>query len=82
MENAKKLIRDIEKKKEKWDEMSMFKIKGVKNLSVSDLDTIVLYAETYIKNGSFRGLMRPVGGVLEVLDAYELKEPERGLFGF
>lgn len=42
-------------------------IKGVKNLSRSDLDTIELYAKTIDRQGSYYGLMDPVGGVAEVL---------------
>lgn len=45
-------------------------IKGVKNLSRSDLDTIELYAETIDRQGSYSGLITPVGGVAEVLKKY------------
>lgn len=73
--NANKLIKDINKKKASWNERSQFKIKGVGNLSVSDLDQLELYAQTYISNGgSFTGLMEPFGEIREVLDAYDLKD--------
>lgn len=74
IENAIKLIKDVNKKLEKWDERSNFTVKGVRNLSMSDMDTIVLYAETYIRNGGygFTGLMKPLGGVEKVLSKYGL----------
>jgi len=45
-------------------------IKGVKNLSRSDLDTVELYAQTIEKSGSYFGLMEPRGNVAEVLNKY------------
>lgn len=74
MENAKKLINDINLKLKKWDEKSNFTIKGVKNLSRSDLDTLVLYAQQYIMSGgySFSGLMEPFGDIKKVLSKYDI----------
>ncbi len=74
MEKAKKLIKEIDNKITNWNERSQFTIKGVKNLSRSDLDTIVLYAETFIKFGGngFPGLMKPRGNVEQVLSIYEI----------
>lgn len=78
MSNANTLINDINKKKESWNERSQFKLKGVGNLSVSDLDLLELYAQTYITNGgSFTGLMEPFGEIKEVLDAYGVKDQIR-----
>ena len=75
MRNANKLINDVEKKISNWDERSNFTIKGVKNLSISDLDTLKMYANAYIdSNGfSFDGLMEPLGDIKKVLDAYGIK---------
>lgn len=70
--NAEKLIRDVDKKIMSWDERSSFTIKGVKNLSYSDMETFILYAETYLRYGSVDSLMRPFGGVGEVLEKYGL----------
>lgn len=73
--NAEKLIKDIDKKIRNWDERSQFKIKGVSNLSRADLDQMKLYAEFFIRNGgSFSGLMKPMGSLKEVLDAYGITE--------
>lgn len=80
MSNVEKLKRDINKKFANWNERSSFTMKGVKNLSVADLDSIILYAEQYEKCGSFRGLMQPRGGVKAVLDAYDIKDNSSSLF--
>ena len=72
MSIAEKIIRDIDNKIDNWNERSMFTIKGVKNLSMADLDTIKLYAQTYARYESFDGLMQPRGSVKEVLQAYGL----------
>lgn len=75
IKSANKLIKDIQSKRNSWDERSQFTIKGVRNLSPADLDQIQLYAETYINSGGsgFPGLMNPFGEVGEVLDSYGLK---------
>jgi hypothetical protein len=73
MNNAEKLIKEIERKKEKWNERSQFTFKKVGNLSMSDLDTIKIYAETFNRTGRFEGLMKPIGGVKEVLSMYGIE---------
>lgn len=73
MKKAHELIQEIEKKRKNWDERSQFKIKGVGNLSCSDLDTIELYAETYLQSGNLSALMRPLGGIAQVLKAYGIE---------
>ena len=72
MKSARKLVSDIERKIEKWDEYSCFQINGVKNLSMADMDTLLLYANTHLANGSFYGLMKPLGSIAEVLRTYNL----------
>lgn len=69
---ANQLLKTIQTKVENWDERSQFKIAGVGNLSISDLETIKLYVEEYIQSGgtSFGSLMDPMGEVKEVLDHY------------
>ena len=76
---TKKLLKEIEKLRAKWDERSQFKIKGIKNLSPADLDTIELYVEYAEKNSStgmplFHGLMKPRGDIKKVLDLYNITE--------
>jgi len=72
VKNAQKLLNDIEKKIRNWNERSMFTLKGVKNLSMSDLDTLELYATTFIRTGGFYGLMEPRGAIAEVLTKYNI----------
>jgi len=48
-------------------------IKGIKNLSVSDLDTIMLYIEMMLEQGNINGLMKPRGAVAEVFGKYNIE---------
>lgn len=71
---AMKLKNDIQKLKNNWNERDQFKLKGVGNLSVADLDQLELYADEYIRNnGSFGTLMSPLGDTKIILDKYNLK---------
>lgn len=70
--NIQKLKSDVKKKLDNWNERSNFTLKGVKNLSRSDLDTIELYADTIERQGNYNGLMKPLGAVAQVLQAYNI----------
>lgn len=72
--DAERLLEVIDLKLASWDERSQFKLGGVGNLSRSDLDTLQLYAETYINNGGrgFEGLMKPLGDIRLVLEKHNL----------
>lgn len=72
MSIVEKINQDIEKKIRTWNERSCFTLKGVKNLSKSDLDMILLYAQQTDGYGNFPGFMPPRGGVKDVLTAYGL----------
>ena len=72
MNEAKKLIKEVNTKISRWNERSQFKMAGVSNLSRSDMDTIILYAETYLKYGSTNSLMEQRGDVGKVLRHYGL----------
>lgn len=70
---ANKLLADIDKKLCSWNERSCFTLKGVKNLSVSDMETLALYAETIGRQGTYEGhLMQPFGNIEKVLSKYNL----------
>lgn len=71
---AKKLIADVQKKIDNWNERSQFTLKGVGNLSKCDMDTLVFYSEWLIKNNGygFDGLMEPRGSIREVFEKYEM----------
>lgn len=74
MSNSEKLTKIIQKKLDNWNERSSFTIKGVKNLSRSDLETILLYVKAYEKSGEvdFGGLVYPRGYLNQVLQGYEI----------
>lgn len=75
MKNAEKLLTDVRKKLNSKQDARTVTLKGVKNLSVSDLETLELYAQTIIRNGRYTGiLMKPLGGVGEVMAKYNLIE--------
>jgi len=72
--SVQKLRKDIQKARNSWDERSNFTLKGVRNLSPSDLDTLEMYLDTYESNGgNFSGLMDPLGEIKDVLDKYGIK---------
>ena len=48
-------------------ECRSFKYKGAR-LSKTDASTIILYLNRYVANGSFCGLMDPMGDIKTVLD--------------
>lgn len=68
---AKRLIETCEREIFK-SEYNLFTIRGVENLSRSDVDTIMLYCEYYIKNKTIGGLMPPRGGIAEVLKKIDI----------
>ena len=75
IQKANKLIQEVNAKLMQV-EHNVGTFKGIKNLSVSDLDSIVMYAEKYIENGGtgFSGMIQPMGEVKEVLDKCGLVE--------
>lgn len=74
MKKVDKVLQDIDKVLNNWDERSSFKLKGVGNLSKADLSVIELYANQYLETGGFHGLMQPMGHVKEVLDKYGIQD--------
>ena len=75
--NAKKLINDLEKIMQN-SEYRTSKVRGVSNLSRSDLEVAIDYANAYIRSGGhgFSGKMSPRGGVKELLDKYGITKKE------
>ena len=67
IDKAREFLETIERKIDKWNERSCFTVLGVKDLSRSDMDDLILYTEHYIKYGYFMGLREPLGSVAEVL---------------
>lgn len=61
-----RLLKEIQKKRIN-NECRTVTLMGHKNISMSDLDTIELYIETYLREGSVNGLMEQYGPVGEIL---------------
>jgi hypothetical protein len=72
MLNTKKLRADIKSKLNAWDEKSSFTMKGVRNLSRCDMDTLDIMCDIYEQTESLSGYLL-VGGVKEVLKKYGLE---------
>ena len=47
-DKARKFLAMLERKIDNWDERSCFTVCGVKNLSRSDMDDLILYTEHFI----------------------------------
>ena len=74
MRNVEKLLKTINNKIARWNEEDTFAIRGVKNLSLNDLETIAIYANEYLRSGgkNFGSLIYPVGYVGDVLEEYDI----------
>lgn len=69
------LRKDIQKKLDKWNERSMFTLKGVKNLSSADIHTLEICCDYCDVYGSLDGLALYFSPeVKQVLKKYELLE--------
>lgn len=66
-DKARKFLAMLERKIDYWDERSYFTVCGVKNLSRSDMDDLILYTEHFIEYGYFMGLCEPLGSIAYVL---------------
>lgn len=69
---AQKVLNDVNKKIEAWNERSCFTLKGVRNLSRSDMDSLIMYAKAVIQYGNYNCYMEPRGEIRNVLEAYGL----------
>ena len=72
-DKARKFLAMLERKIDNWDERSCFTVCGVKNLSRSDMDDLILYTEHFIEYGYFIGLRERLGRIAEVLKNADLK---------
>ena len=72
-DKARKFLAMLERKIDNWDERSCFTVCGVKNLSRSDMDDLILYTEHFIEYGYFIGLREPLVSIAEVLKNADLK---------
>ena len=72
-DKARKFLAMLERKIDNQDERSCFTVCGVKNLSRSDMDDLILYTEHFIEYGYFIGLRESLGSIAEVLKNADLK---------
>lgn len=72
-DKARKFLAMLERKIDNWDERPCFTVCGVKNLSRSDMDDLILYTEHFIEYGYFIGLRERLGSIAEVLKNADLK---------
>ena len=70
LKNAKKLLNDIDKKLDEM-ECGTVTLKGVKNLSRSDLETLQMYAEFAMRDDLY-SLSRLRGNCAEVWSKYNI----------
>ncbi len=68
--NVEKLKKDVQVELMYWDERSQFTLAGVTNLSKSDMDTLLLYCDTWLTNGNVNSLMPLRGNLLDVWNKY------------
>ena len=58
------------------NEYNLMTIRGVENLSRSDVEAIMAYCDYYIQNKTIGGLMPPRGGIAEVLRKIDLVQKD------
>lgn len=68
---CKRLIDTCEKELFK-NEYGLMTIRGVENLSRSDVDSVIYYCKYFIENKTLNGLMPPLSGVAKVLSKINL----------
>ena len=69
-----KLRKDIDKKLDNWNERNLFSIAGIKGLTRSDIDTLLMCCDWFEKYGTLAGLDYLGSKVRGVLDKYGGKD--------
>ena len=72
--NTEKLRAVIKKKIAAWNEFSTFTINGVRNLSRSDLDMLLMCCDWYEREGNLNEFARLGYEVRSVLGKYQMLE--------
>ena len=57
MLNVTKLRNDVNKKLDNWNERSQFTLSGVKNLSLSDMETLLYFCDIYEVSKTLGGII-------------------------
>lgn len=73
--NFQKLRRVIERKLSQWNEYSTFTISGVRGLTRSDIDCLLMCCNQYERNGDLQGLDYFSPEVRSVLEKYDMFNP-------
>lgn len=76
--NFEQLRRVIEKKLDQWNERSTFTISGIRGLTRSDIDCLLMCCDQYERNGDLQGLDYFSPEVRRVLEKYDMYEEVRG----
>lgn len=71
VEACRRLIKTCESKLLESD-YQLYNIRGVEDLTRSDIETIIMYCEYYMTNKTIGGLMPPRGDIATVLRKIEL----------
>lgn len=70
--NTPRLRKDIAEKMANWDERSNFTLAGVKNLSRSDLNTLLMCCDFHDKYGDMGGIAYLSKEIMAVLEKYSV----------
>ena len=70
--NFEKLRRVLYKKLDKWNEYSSFTISGIRGLTRSDIDCLLICCDVYELSGDIHGLYYFSPEVRRVLEKYEM----------
>lgn len=57
MLNVAKLRNDVNKKLDNWNERNQFALSGVKNLSLSDMETLLYFCDIYEVSKTLGGII-------------------------
>ena len=72
-----KLRQVIHRKLDHWNEYSTFTISGIRGLTRSDIDCLLMCCDWYERNGNLNGLDYFSPEVRSVLEKYEMFEEAR-----
>lgn len=74
IQNFNRLRQVIKKKLDQWNERSTFTISGVRNLTRSDIDALLMCCDQYERNDDLQSLDYFSPGVRRVLEEFDMYE--------
>ena len=75
--NYEKLRRVLQRKLDQWNEHSTFTISGIRRLTRSDIDTLLMCCDWYERNDNLQGLDYFSPEVRSVLVKYKMLEQKK-----